>query len=149
MKTDHEWMSYALQLAEKAQQQGEVPIGAVLIKDDQILGEGYNQPISHNDPTAHAEVIAIRAACHSINNYRLPNTTLYVTLEPCLMCAGAILNARIERVVFATKEPKMGAAGSCFDLFNTQQLTHYVHCEHGVLADKSSELLLNFFRTKR
>lgn len=149
MKNDHDWMAYALELAKQAQAHDEVPVGAVIVRDGDILGEGYNQPIAMHDPTAHAEIQAIRSACINTGNYRLPGATLYVTLEPCLMCAGAIINSRIERVVFATKEPKMGATGSCFDIFNTQQLTHYVHCEHGVLAQQSSELLLKFFRDRR
>ncbi len=149
MKTDRDWMAYALELAKQAQAHDEVPVGAVIVRDGNILGEGYNQPIALHDPTAHAEIQAIRSACINTGNYRLPGATLYVTLEPCLMCAGAIINSRIERVVFATKEPKMGATGSCFDVFNTQQLTHYVHCEHGVLAQQSSELLLKFFRDRR
>jgi tRNA(adenine34) deaminase len=149
MKNDRHWMEYALSLAKEAEQQGEVPVGAVIIKDNIVIGEGFNQPISRHDPTAHAEIQALRSACRHSENYRLPRTTLYVTLEPCIMCAGAIINARIDRVIFAAKEPKMGAVGSCFDIFNTQQLTHYVHCEHGLLAEQSSELLLNFFRQKR
>jgi tRNA(adenine34) deaminase len=149
MKNDLDWMTYALELAKQAQVHNEVPVGAVIVRDGDILGEGYNQPIAMHDPTAHAEIQAIRSACINTGNYRLPGATLYVTLEPCLMCAGAIINSRIERVVFATKEPKMGATGSCFDIFNTQQLIHYVHCEHGVLAQQSSELLLKFFRDRR
>ena len=149
MKNDQHWMAHALKLAKKAEEQGEVPIGAVIVRDDEIVGEGWNQPISNNDPTAHAEIQAMRAACSHIKNYRLPNTTLYVTLEPCIMCAGAIIHARINRVVYATKEPKTGAVGSCFDTFNTQQLNHHVHSEHGMLAEQSSELLQNFFRSRR
>jgi tRNA(adenine34) deaminase len=149
MKNDRHWMEYALSLAKDAEKQGEVPVGAVIVKDNMVIGEGFNQPIARHDPTAHAEIQALRSACRHNENYRLPGTTLYVTLEPCIMCAGAIINARIDRVVFAAKEPKMGAVGSCFDIFNTQQLTHYVHCEHGLLAEQSSELLLNFFRQKR
>lgn len=149
MPTDEFWMAHALTLAKHAEQQGEVPIGAVIVENDQIIGEGWNQPISSHDPTAHAEIIAIRNACQHLENYRLTNAALYVTLEPCLMCAGAIVHARIARVVYATKEPKTGAVGSCFDVFNTQQLNHYVHSEHGVLAQQSSELLLNFFKARR
>ena len=149
MKNDQYWMARALELARHAEQQGEIPVGAVIIRDDELLGEGWNQPIIKHDPTAHAEVQALRNACNRIENYRLPDATLYVTLEPCIMCAGAILNARIKRVVYATKELKTGAVGSCFDIFNTQQLNHYVHCEHGVLADESSELLREFFKSRR
>ena len=149
MHTDEYWMAYALSLAERAEQQGEVPVGAVIIQDNHVVSEGWNQPISSNDPTAHAEIQALRAACQQLDNYRLPDATLYITLEPCVMCAGAIIHARIKRVVFAAKEPKTGAAGSCFDIFNTPQLNHYVVCEHGILAEESSTLLRNFFRARR
>lgn len=149
MHTDEYWMAHALSLAERAEQQGEVPVGAVIVQDNEILGEGWNQPIINSDPTAHAEIQAVRAACQQRENYRLPGATLYITLEPCIMCAGAIVNARIKRVVFAAKEPKTGAAGSCFDIFNTPQLNHLVTCEQGVLAEKSSILLRNFFRGRR
>jgi len=149
MKNDQFWMARALDLARQAEQQGEVPVGAVIVRDDELLGEGWNQPISSHDPTAHAEIQAIRNASNNIGNYRLTDTTLYVTLEPCIMCAGAIIHSRIKRVVYATKEPKTGAVGSCFDIFNTQQLNHFVHCEHGVLAEESSELLSEFFRSRR
>lgn len=149
MKNDQHWMARALELAKQAQQQGEVPVGAVIVRDDEILGEGWNQPISNHDPTAHAEIQALRAASNHVKNYRLPGATLYVSLEPCIMCAGAIVHARIERVVYAAKEPKTGAVGSCFDIFNTQQLNHHVHCEHGVLADESSKLLRDFFQSRR
>jgi len=149
MKNDQYWMARALELAKHAQQQGEVPIGAVIVRDGIVLGEGRNQPISQHDSTAHAEIQALRAACTHVENYRLPGATLYVTLEPCIMCAGAIVHARIERVVYAAKEPKTGAVGSCFDIFNTQQLNHHVHCEHGLLADESTQLLQDFFRSRR
>lgn len=149
MHSDDYWMAHALSLAKRAEQQGEVPVGAVIVHDDKVVGEGWNQPITNNDPTAHAEIQALRAACQKLNNYRLPEATLYISLEPCVMCAGAIVHARIKRVVFATKEPKTGAAGSCFDIFNTPQLNHHVICEHGVLADASSALLRDFFRARR
>ncbi|MFW5426630.1 MAG: tRNA adenosine(34) deaminase TadA [Methylophagaceae bacterium] len=142
-------MEKALLLADKAQQQGEVPVGAIIVRDDAILGKGWNQPIVSNDPTAHAEIQALRAASKYAENYRLPDATLYVTLEPCVMCAGAIIHARIKRLVFATTEPKTGAAGSCFDIFNTPQLNHHVNCDHGILAEQSSELLRTFFRSRR
>jgi len=149
MKNDQQWMLRALELAKQAQKQGEVPVGAIIVQENVIIGEGFNQPIFSHDPTAHAEIIALRAACKASQNYRLPNATLYVTLEPCIMCAGAIIHARLARVVYATKEPKTGAIGSCFDVFNTQQLNHYVHCEHGLLAEQSSNLLQNFFKSRR
>ncbi|MBL1320061.1 MAG: tRNA adenosine(34) deaminase TadA [Methylophaga sp.] len=148
-QTDEYWMEKALLLAEQAQQQGEVPVGAIIVRDDEILGEGWNQPIVSNDPTAHAEIQALRAASKQAENYRLPDATLYVTLEPCVMCAGAIIHTRIKRLVFAATEPKTGAAGSCFDIFNAPQLNHHVNCEHGVLAEQSSQLLRTFFRSRR
>lgn len=149
MFNDEYWMRQALLLAKQAEQHGEVPVGAVIVLDDELIGAGWNQPIGQNDPTAHAEIVALRAACLHQQNYRLPGATMYVTLEPCVMCAGAIVHARIERVIFAAKEPKTGAAGSCFDLFNTPQLNHRVTCEQGLLADESGEMLRAFFRSKR
>jgi len=149
MDDDIRWMGHALALAQQAELQGEVPVGAVIVRDKKILGEGWNQPIVSNDPTAHAEITALRAACLHEKNYRLPGATLYVTLEPCLMCAGALVHARIERVVFATTEPKTGAAGSCFDIFNNDKLNHQVICDSGVLAEQSGELLRQFFRARR
>ena len=147
--SDEYWMEKALLLAEQAQQQGEVPVGAIIVRDNQIIGEGWNQPITNNDPTAHAEIQALRTASKNADNYRLPDATLYATLEPCVMCAGAIIHARIKRLVFSATEPKTGAAGSCFDIFNTPQLNHHVICDHGVLAEKSSSLLRAFFRSRR
>ena len=147
--TDTDWMRHALQLAEQARQQDEVPVGAVIVLENRLIGEGWNQPITSHDPTAHAEIQALRAASQTMQNYRLPGATLYVTLEPCVMCAGALVHARVARVVFAATEPKTGAAGSCFDIFNTPQLNHKVICEGGVLADESGELLREFFRARR
>jgi len=149
MTDDVAWMSQALVLAQQAELQGEVPVGAVIVRDNEIIGKGWNQPILSHDPTAHAEIQALRAACQHENNYRLPGATLYVTLEPCLMCAGALVHARIERVVFAATEPKTGAAGSCFDIFNNHKLNHHVVCDSGVLAEQSGELLRQFFRSRR
>jgi tRNA(adenine34) deaminase len=149
MHSDDYWMAHALSLAKRAELQGEVPVGAVIVHDDQLIGEGWNQPITNNDPTAHAEIQALRAACQQFKNYRLPDATIYISLEPCVMCAGAIVHARIKRAVYATKEPKTGGAGSCFDIFNTPQFNHHVDCEHGILADESSALLRNFFRARR
>lgn len=149
MTEDIRWMAQALALAQQAELQDEVPVGAVIVRDDQIIGKGWNQPINSHDPTAHAEIIALRTACQHENNYRLPGATLYVTLEPCLMCAGALVHARIERVVFAASEPKTGAAGSCFDIFNNDKLNHRVICDSGVLAEQSGELLRTFFRARR
>jgi len=146
---DKYWMTHALCLAKKARKYNEVPVGAVIVKDNKIIGEGWNQPIASKDPTAHAEIQAIRMACLDQNNYRLPGTTLYTSLEPCLMCAGAIIHARISRVLFATTEPKTGAAGSFFDVFNENKLNHTVECEQGLLAEESSKVLKQFFKARR
>ncbi len=149
MADDTKWMLHALALAEKAQKHGEVPVGAVIVLNDEIIGEGWNQPISKHDPTAHAEIQALRMACDKMNNYRLPGATLYVSLEPCIMCAGAIVHARIQRVLFSANEPKTGAAGSCIDIFNIEQLNHKVQYEQGLLAAQSSQLLRDFFKARR
>ena len=149
LNSDENWMRYALQLAQQAALQGEVPVGAVLVQDDNILGEGWNQPISLNDPSAHAEMLAMRAAGQTAANYRLPNTTLYVTLEPCCMCAGAMIHARIARVVFGAYDPKTGAAGSLFSVLNDARHNHQVQISGGVLAEECAELLRTFFRERR
>ena len=146
---DEYWMAHALYLAKKAQKYNEVPVGAVIVKDNKIIGEGWNQPIASKDPTAHAEIQAIRMACLDQSNYRLPGTTLYISLEPCLMCAGAIIHARISRVLFAATEPKTGAAGSFFDIFNENKLNHNVEFEQGLLAEESSKILKQFFKARR
>ncbi len=146
---DRYWMGHALSLAREAEQRGEVPVGAVLIRDGQVVGEGWNRPISDCDPTAHAEIIALRQAAVATGNYRLPNTTLYVTLEPCAMCAGALIHARVARVVFGASDPKGGAAGSVFDVLGTDRLNHRVMVEGGLLAAECGELLRSFFRRKR
>jgi len=148
-KSDEDWMQYALDLAKKAAQLGEVPVGAVLVKNNQLIAEGWNQPISHNDPTAHAEIIAIRHAGKKMENYRLPDTTLYVTIEPCSMCAGAIIHARISRLVFGAPEPRAGAVGSANHLLQDKQLNHQVEITSGILAEQCSLVLKNFFRAKR
>ena len=149
LNSDENWMRYALQLAQQAALQGEVPVGAVLVQDDNILGEGWNQPISLNDPSAHAEMLAMRTAGQTTANYRLPNTTLYVTLEPCCMCAGAMIHARIARVVFGAYDPKTGAAGSLFSVLNDPRHNHQVQISGGVLAEECAELLRTFFRERR
>lgn len=146
---DITWMRYALMLAHQAQEQGEVPVGAVLIKDNILLGEGFNCPITLNDPSAHAEIQALRMAAQTENNYRLPQTTLFVTLEPCAMCAGAIIQARVSRVVFAASDPRTGAAGSVFNILQNQALNHQTEIVSGVLSDESAELLRAFFKTRR
>ncbi|WP_041366667.1 tRNA adenosine(34) deaminase TadA [Methylophaga frappieri] len=149
MKDDHYWMQRALALAKQAEQHGEVPVGAVIVRDDLLLGEGFNQPIRLADPTAHAEIIALRHACTEQENYRLPGATMYVTLEPCLMCSGALIHARLARLVIAAREPKTGAAGSLIDCFALSGINHRVQCEFGILAEQSSELLRTFFRQRR
>ena len=143
------WMQRALELARQAEAEGEVPVGAVLVKEDQILGEGWNAPIGEHDPTAHAEIRALRNAATRLGNYRLPDTTLYVTLEPCVMCAGAIIHARIQRVVYGAVDPKTGAAGSVFDILNSELHNHRVNISGGVLEQECSTLLKDFFQAKR
>jgi tRNA(adenine34) deaminase len=149
-QSDRYFMRRALQLARQAEAAGEVPVGAVLVRDGRIIGEGYNQPIGRHDPTAHAEIVALRAAGKAEANYRLPGSTLYVTLEPCPMCAGAIVHARVARVVFAASDPRSGAAGSVFDLLpSDQRFNHRTACEGGLLETQAAELLRAFFRRKR
>ncbi len=148
--TDEQWMLRALDLARQAQSRNEVPVGAVVVSAaGELLGEGYNQPISSADPTAHAEMVALRAAARNVGNYRLPGSTLYVTLEPCLMCAGALIHARVERLVFATSEPKSGAVVSAFQVLGASRLNHQVGVESGVLAEHSAQLLHRFFADRR
>lgn len=144
------WMQYALDLAKKAEAQGEVPVGAVIVgDDDKLLGAGWNQVIQRNDPTAHAEILAIQDAATYLKNYRLNNTTLYVTLEPCCMCAGAVLHARLQRVVFGTRDFKAGAAGSVYNFLKGYPLNHQVQIDEGILQRDCAELLSNFFKSKR
>ena len=147
--SDEYWLQYTLQLAERAYQQGEVPVGAVLVRDNQILGEGWNQSISQHDATAHAEIMALRAAGVAAGNYRLPNTSLYVTLEPCVMCAGALLHARVERVVFGAYDLKTGAAGSVFDVLLDARHNHQVQLTGGVLQQACVAQLQAFFKERR
>ncbi|MCW8905312.1 tRNA adenosine(34) deaminase TadA [Sedimenticola sp.] len=148
--SDSAFMRHALTLASRAEAEGEVPVGAVLVLDGEVIGEGWNRPIIGHDPTAHAEIMALRDAGQRMKNYRLPGTTLYVTLEPCPMCAGAIVHARVSRVVFGTTDPKGGAAGSVFRLLpSDQRFNHYVAAEGGVLAEDCAEQLRAFFRSRR
>jgi tRNA(adenine34) deaminase len=142
-------MRRALELARRASEAGEVPVGAVLVLDGEVVGEGFNAPISRADPTAHAEIHALREAAAKVGNYRLPGTTLYVTLEPCAMCVGAILHARVARVVFGAADPKTGAAGSVIDLFAEDRLNHHAALQGGVLAAECGELLRAFFARRR
>lgn len=147
--TDIDWMKHALALADRAEQQGEVPVGAVVVHQGKVVGEGWNQTITLNDATAHAEILALREAGKKIGNYRLLDTTLYVTLEPCTMCAGAMVHARIKRLVFGAQDLKTGAAGSVFNIVDTEQLNHRVEIERGILAECCSEKLSRFFRGRR
>jgi tRNA(adenine34) deaminase len=142
-------MRYTLDLAARAGEQDEVPVGAVIIQDDKVIGEGWNRPISTNDPTAHAEVVAMRAAAQQLGNYRLSGSTLYVTLEPCLMCAGAMIHARIGRLVFGAYDPKRGAVNSTMHAFDTRGLNHRLDVCGGVLEQDCADQLLRFFRGRR
>ncbi len=147
--TDTDFMQMAINMANKAAENGEVPVGAVVVKDGAVIGVGSNSPINNNDPTAHAEIIAIREAAANIGNYRLVDCHLYVTLEPCAMCMGAILHARISKVYFAATDPKTGACGSIINLLDEPQLNHHTESESGLLAEECSHLLSDFFRKKR
>lgn len=142
-------MGRALALAEAAERQGEVPVGAVLVRRGQIIAEGYNRPIQSCDPTAHAEIEALRAAGRLLHNYRFPETTLYVTLEPCVMCMGAIVHARVKRLVYGASDPKRGAAGSILALHRAEFLNHRVDVSGGVLAEECGRLLKAFFERRR
>ncbi|MCG5530409.1 tRNA adenosine(34) deaminase TadA [Halorhodospira halochloris] len=146
---DFYWMGYALELARRAADAGEVPVGAVLVRDNEPLGEGWNSPISNNDPSAHAEIVALRQAGQRTAAYRLPDTTLYVTLEPCFMCLGAIIHARLSRIVYGASDPKTGACGGQFDLLGLSGHNHYPQVVGGVLAQECGDLLRNFFRQRR
>lgn len=142
-------MKLALQLAHKAEQAGEVPVGAVIVKDNQLIAEGWNQPISSHDATSHAEIMAMREAGKKLNNYRLVGTTMYVTLEPCSMCVGAIIHARVAKVVYGAAEPRTGALGGAFNLLDANQHNHTFEVESGMLGEESRALLQNFFRSRR
>ena len=146
---DVQWMRYALNRARQAAQRGEVPVGAVLVKDGDLIAEGFNEPISTADPTAHAEIIALRRAAAQLGNYRLPGTTLYVTIEPCLMCVGAMVHARIGRLVYGATEPKAGAIESAIRALDHPSLNHRFEVVGGVLADESRELMQSFFQDRR
>jgi tRNA(adenine34) deaminase len=146
---DHGFMQLALEQARLAWDQGEVPVGAVVVKDGMVIATGFNQPIGRHDPTAHAEIMALRAAAAALGNYRLPGCTLYVTLEPCMMCCGAMLHARLDRVVFGAPDPKTGAGGSVLNLFEQPQLNHQTEIAGGVLADECGAMLREFFAERR
>lgn len=148
-QNDEHWMHYALALADKAEQAGEIPVGAVLVKDNQVVGEGWNMSICQHDPSAHAEMQAIRQAANQIKNYRLLDTTLYVTLEPCAMCAGLLVHSRVKRLVFGALDAKTGAAGSVTDLVRHPALNHQLEVTSGVLAQLCADKLSSFFRRRR
>lgn len=147
--TDADYMRFALALADQAQQAGEVPVGAVVVKDGEIIGRGFNAPILRHDPSAHAEMLALRDAAQTIGNYRLVGCELFVTLEPCLMCAGAIMHARIARLVYGANDLKTGACGGLINVFAEQRLNHHAEVFSGVLADESGSKLSNFFALRR
>ncbi|WP_341504213.1 tRNA adenosine(34) deaminase TadA [Gallaecimonas sp. GXIMD4217] len=149
MTEDEKWMRHALALAERARERGEVPVGAVLVKDGQLLAEGWNSPISDHDPCAHAEIMAIRGGGKAVNNYRLLDTTLYITLEPCAMCACAMVHARVGRVVYGAADPKTGAAGSVMQLLRHPALNHQVEISAGVLEGECAQMLSQFFKDRR
>ena len=147
--TDEFFMREAISLALSAECLGEVAVGALVVRDGEIVGRGFNSPIGESDPTAHAEIAAIRAAARALSNYRLPGCTLYVTLEPCAMCAGAIIHSRIARVVYGARDLKTGVHGSVVDLFAVERLNHHATVTGGVLADECGKLLSNFFADRR
>ncbi|PKH21860.1 tRNA adenosine(34) deaminase TadA [Enterobacterales bacterium CwR94] len=146
---DEYWMRHALMLAKRAWEEGEVPVGAVLVQGEQVIGEGWNRPIGHHDPTAHAEIMALRQGGKVLSNYRLLDTTLYVTLEPCVMCAGAMVHSRIGRLVFGARDAKTGAAGSLLDVLGHPGMNHQVEMTEGVLAEACAGMLSDFFRQRR
>ena len=148
-KTHEKWMELALEQARLAQAMSEVPVGAVLVQDDQLIASAHNQPIYSNDPTAHAEIQLLRAAGKQLNNYRFPDTTLYVTLEPCTMCLGAMIHARVSRIVFGAYDQKTGVCGSCQDLSSSECFNHTISIEGGVLENNCKQLLQQFFKNRR
>jgi tRNA(adenine34) deaminase len=149
MNNHQQWMQYAIRLAQRAEEAGEVPVGAVLVKDNLAIAEGWNCSISTHDATAHAEIIALRAGGRALENYRLIGCSLYVTLEPCVMCMGAIVHARLEQLVFGAFDPRRGAAGSVLDFSNSDFLNHRLKCLGGVMENRCSELLKDFFKLRR
>ncbi|WP_340615668.1 tRNA adenosine(34) deaminase TadA [Xenorhabdus entomophaga] len=147
--SDEYWMRRAIELAMRAQEKGEIPVGAVLVADNEIIAEGFNHPITDHDPTAHAEIIALRRGGIQVQNYRLLNTTLYVTLEPCIMCAGAMVHSRIQRLVYGASDMKTGAAGSLIDILRHPAMNHQIDITGGVLAQECSSMLSAFFKQRR
>jgi len=146
---DAYWMKQALALAQKAWDQGEVPVGAILVLDDEVIGQGWNRPITRHDPTAHAEIMALQQGGQIVQNYRLLNATLYVTLEPCVMCAGAMVHSRIKRLVYGASDLKTGAAGSLLDVLRHPGMNHQIEITAGVMANECSEMLSQFFQQRR
>ncbi|MCG6933689.1 MAG: tRNA adenosine(34) deaminase TadA [Gallionella sp.] len=147
--TDADYMRHALEMARLAEAAGEVPVGAVVVRDGVVIGRGFNAPISRHDPSAHAEMMALRDAAQNTGNYRLVGCELFVTLEPCLMCAGAIMHARIARLVYGASDPKTGACGSVLNVFSEQRLNHHAELSSGILADECGSMLSNFFALRR
>jgi tRNA(adenine34) deaminase len=146
---DQQYMRMAIEQAQLAAQAGEVPVGAVLVKDSQVIAKAFNKPIANHDPSAHAEMLTLREAALAQENYRIPGSTLYVTLEPCAMCSGAMLHARIDRVVYGAPDPKTGAAGSVIDLFASKQINHQTSVEGGIMSEECGQLLRDFFKGRR
>ena len=146
---DRQFMEQALEQARLAALAGEVPVGAVIVRNGEVISKAFNQPITNHDPSAHAEILALRDAALSAENYRLPGTTLYVTLEPCIMCAGAMLHARVDRIVYGAADPKTGAAGSVLDVFSSKQINHQTVIEGGMMAQECGQLLRDFFKERR
>lgn len=146
---DRQYMRMAIEQAHLAAQSGEVPVGAVLVRNGQVISKAFNKPIANHDPSAHAEMLALREAALADQNYRIPGSTLYVTLEPCAMCSGAMLHARVERVVFGAPDPKTGAAGSVLDLFSSKQINHQTSVEGGIMGEECGQLLRDFFKGRR
>ena len=146
---DQQYMRMAIEQAQFAAQSGEVPVGAVLVRDGRVISKAFNKPIANHDPSAHAEMLALREAALAEENYRIPGSTLYVTLEPCAMCSGAMLHARIDRVVYGAPDPKTGAAGSVLDLFSSKQINHQTSVEGGIMSEECGQLLRDFFKERR
>ncbi|QWD66782.1 tRNA adenosine(34) deaminase TadA [Polynucleobacter sp. MWH-Aus1W21] len=146
---DQQYMRMAIEQAQLAAQSGEVPVGAILVKDGQVISKAFNKPIANHDPSAHAEMLALREAALAQENYRIPDSTLYVTLEPCAMCSGAMLHARIGRVVYGAPDPKTGAAGSVLDIFASKQINHQTSVEGGIMSEECGQLLRDFFKGRR
>ena len=149
VELDRQFMQQALEQAGLAALAGEVPVGAVIVRNGEVIARAFNQPITNHDPSAHAEMLALRQAALAEENYRLPGTTLYVTLEPCTMCAGAMLHARVDRIVYGAPDPKTGAAGSVLDVFSSKQLNHQTIIEGGVMGQECGQLLREFFKERR